>query len=253
MEAFNASDQDGAWTWKDAYEASEAAAVLFLRKYAAAMLKKAGSAARYLAMLERLAALLPSHTRRSEESEQFQQFSTPLGLGYLVRLAAQITPRRPSARTLGRHRAFGHPCRDSRRKPPSQRARRNQARPAFRPVSKGAPKPLQRRADRRLPGSPSDPFGRGDEPALFGLAQYLAHHARRHRAAYPLRPAAACAGRPPCGAYAPLPQSRQSRNQGALCRFSGRLILCFHREARRPHLRASWHQRRNPAYGHRPG
>ena len=91
-EAFKASDQDGAWTWKDAYEASEAAAVLFLRKYAPAMLKKAGSPGRYLAMLEQVAALLPSHTRRSEESEAFQQFSTPLGLGYLVRLAAQITP-----------------------------------------------------------------------------------------------------------------------------------------------------------------
>ncbi len=30
--AFEAGDQDGAWVWKDAYEASEAAAVLFLRK-----------------------------------------------------------------------------------------------------------------------------------------------------------------------------------------------------------------------------
>ncbi len=91
-EAFKASDQDGAWTWKDAYEASEAAAVLFLRKYAPAMLKKAGRPGRFLAMLEQVAALLPSHTRRSEESEAFQQFSTPLGLGFLVRLAAQITP-----------------------------------------------------------------------------------------------------------------------------------------------------------------
>ena len=117
-EVFNASDQDGAWAFKDAYEASEAAAVLFLRKYAPAMLKKAGSPGRYLAMLERLAALLPSHTRRSEESEAFQQFSTPLGLGYLVRLAAQITPSdlvlEPSAGTglLAIHAEV------SRRKPP---------------------------------------------------------------------------------------------------------------------------------------
>ena len=59
-------------------------------------------------------------------------------------------PKRSCARTLGRHRAFGHPRRGSRRKPPPQRARRNKARPAFRPVSTGAPKPLQRRADRRL-------------------------------------------------------------------------------------------------------
>ena len=90
--AFNASDQDGAWLWKDAYEASEASALLFLRKYTRGMLRKAGSPARYLAMLERLSGLLPSHTRRSEESDQFQQFSTPLGLGFLVALAAQIRP-----------------------------------------------------------------------------------------------------------------------------------------------------------------
>jgi predicted RNA methylase len=88
--AFEASDADGAWCWKDAYEASEAAAVLFLRKYGSGMLRKAGGAARYLAMLERLSALLPSHTRRSEESDEFQQFSTPLGLGFLLVHAAQL-------------------------------------------------------------------------------------------------------------------------------------------------------------------
>jgi predicted RNA methylase len=90
--AFEASDQGGAWVWKDAYEASEAAAVLFLRKYAQGMLKKTRAPARYLAMMERLSALLPSHTRRSEESDRLQQFSTPLGLGYLMVLAAHIHP-----------------------------------------------------------------------------------------------------------------------------------------------------------------
>lgn len=89
--AFEASDQHGAWLWKDAYEAAEAAAVLFLRKYGPGILKKAGNAARALAMIERIAALLPSHTRRSEESDQFQQFSTPLGLGFLMTVAAQLT------------------------------------------------------------------------------------------------------------------------------------------------------------------
>jgi hypothetical protein len=102
-DAFGASDQDGAWLWKDAYEASEAAALLFLRKYARSMAQKAGSSERYLFMLERLSALLPSHTRRSEESDQFQQFSTPLGLGFLIALAARIAPHdlvlEPSAGT----------------------------------------------------------------------------------------------------------------------------------------------------------
>ena len=90
LSAFQASDADGAWIWKDAYEAAEAAAVLFLRKYAPAS-RESGDA-RALAMIERLSALLPSHTRRSEESDQFQQFSTPLGLAYLMRHAAQIAP-----------------------------------------------------------------------------------------------------------------------------------------------------------------
>ncbi len=92
LAAFQASDADGAWVWKDAYEASEAAAVLFLRKYAKAMRAKAATPAKYLAMIERLSALAPSHTRRSEESDQFQQFSTPLGLAFLMAHAAQIAP-----------------------------------------------------------------------------------------------------------------------------------------------------------------
>jgi len=35
--AFGASDAEGAWAWKDAYEALEAAQVLFLRKFGGAM------------------------------------------------------------------------------------------------------------------------------------------------------------------------------------------------------------------------
>ncbi len=54
-------------------------------------------------MIDRLSALLPSHTRRSEEGDHFQQFSTPLGLGFLMTVAAQLTPRElvlePSAGT----------------------------------------------------------------------------------------------------------------------------------------------------------
>jgi predicted RNA methylase len=92
LAAFQASDADGAWIWKDAYEAAEAAAVLFLRRYAKAMREKAATPVKYLAMIERLSALAPSHTRRSEESDQFQQFSTPLGLGSLMVHAAQIAP-----------------------------------------------------------------------------------------------------------------------------------------------------------------
>ena len=94
--AFGASDSQGAWVWKDAYEAAEAALVLFLQRYARAMRREAGSGpggpAAMLRMLETLAALEPSQTRRSEEQLQYQQFSTPLPLAYAALQAAAIRP-----------------------------------------------------------------------------------------------------------------------------------------------------------------
>ena len=74
--AFGANDADGAWLWKDAYEALEAAQLLFLRRHGPAMrAKAAGSARAMLAMLSRLSRLIPTQTRRSEESQTLQQFS----------------------------------------------------------------------------------------------------------------------------------------------------------------------------------
>jgi len=89
--AFGASDAQGAWSWKDAYEAVEAAQVLFLRRYAPAMVTRAANdPARILAMLKKIGAMLPSETRRSEESHALQQFSTPLEFAYVVSLAAGL-------------------------------------------------------------------------------------------------------------------------------------------------------------------
>ena len=45
-----------------------------------------------LEMLTRLAERLASQTRRSEESEHFQQFSTPIALGFVAAEAAALTP-----------------------------------------------------------------------------------------------------------------------------------------------------------------
>ena len=90
--AFGASDTTGAWDWKSAYEACEVATVLFLRKYGNALLRKAGSPAAALPMLAKVANLLPTHTRRSEESQSFQQFSTPVPLGVAALTAAAVTP-----------------------------------------------------------------------------------------------------------------------------------------------------------------
>ena len=92
--AFGANDTQGAWVWKDAYEAAEAAMVLFIQRYGRLMRREAGagpgSAAAMLAMLETLAALEPSQTRRSEEQLALQQFSTPLPLAYAALQAAAI-------------------------------------------------------------------------------------------------------------------------------------------------------------------
>ena len=95
-EAFGTSDSSGGWVWKDAYEAAEAACVLFLQRYGRGMRRTCGSGSdgprRMLAMLEAVAALEPSHTRRSEEQVRLQQFSTPLPLAYAALQAAAIRP-----------------------------------------------------------------------------------------------------------------------------------------------------------------
>ncbi len=101
--AFGGSDATGAWDWKLAYEAGEVALVLFLRKFGLALLARAGSPAALLPILVKVAGLLPTHTRRSEEMERYQQFSTPLPMGLAALAAAQITSRdlvlEPSAGT----------------------------------------------------------------------------------------------------------------------------------------------------------
>jgi hypothetical protein len=90
--AFDASDTSGAWDWKAAYDTCEAASVLFLRKYGKALFRKAATPAARLAALSKIIGLLPTHTRRSEESQAMQQFSTPAPLGLAAMTAAAITP-----------------------------------------------------------------------------------------------------------------------------------------------------------------
>uniref|UniRef100_UPI0035695551 strawberry notch-like NTP hydrolase domain-containing protein n=1 Tax=Sphingomonas sp. TaxID=28214 RepID=UPI0035695551 len=90
--SFSGSDAEGAWDWKQAYDACEAAQILFLQKHGKAMFRTAGSPIAALAMIEKLAALLPTHTRRSETSQALQQFSTPAGLAFVATTAASIRP-----------------------------------------------------------------------------------------------------------------------------------------------------------------
>lgn len=95
-ESFGKTDAAGGWKWKDAYEASEVAVVLFLQQFWPAMQKKAAadsnSDLRMLSMLRKLSGLEPSHTRRSEDQVRWQQFSTPLPLAYCALKAADIRP-----------------------------------------------------------------------------------------------------------------------------------------------------------------
>ncbi|TAV42946.1 strawberry notch family protein [Rhizobium leguminosarum] len=86
---FGGSDAEGAWLWKEAYEATEIAQVLFLRKFRA-IVSGTQSPQATLAMLTKVANLMPTHTRRSEESQARQQFSTPIPLAYVVSRAAGV-------------------------------------------------------------------------------------------------------------------------------------------------------------------
>nr|WP_234834545.1 hypothetical protein [Sinorhizobium meliloti] len=82
------SDAEGFWAWKDAYAASEVAQILFLRKLGAAISARANAPQAALIMLKKVVGLILTHTRRSEESQQLQQFSTPLPLGLVAAHAA---------------------------------------------------------------------------------------------------------------------------------------------------------------------
>lgn len=87
---FGGSDAQGLWVWKDAYEALEVAQVLFLRRFGPAILSRSTTPQATLAMMKRIADLLPTHTRRSDESQAMQQLSTPLPLAFVTALAAAI-------------------------------------------------------------------------------------------------------------------------------------------------------------------
>ena len=90
--AFGASDASGAWDWKTAYEAVEVAQLLFMRRYGPAIHTKTSDPFERLKLVERIARLAPTQTRRSEEMAVYQQFSTPLGLAWVVGFAADFRP-----------------------------------------------------------------------------------------------------------------------------------------------------------------
>ncbi len=91
-EAFGASDAEGAWQWKHAYEAAETAVVLLLVRYGRALLRSTERPDAMLPLLDSIAALEPPQTRRSHEQVRLQQFSTPLQMAWAASVAAAIRP-----------------------------------------------------------------------------------------------------------------------------------------------------------------
>ncbi|MCY4378060.1 MAG: hypothetical protein OXC31_30230, partial [Spirochaetaceae bacterium] len=80
------------WNSKLCYDAAEAATVLFLGRWGPSMREQAGTPEAFLAMVERIAALEPTHSHRSEHQVAFDQFSTPLPLACAAFLAADVHP-----------------------------------------------------------------------------------------------------------------------------------------------------------------
>lgn len=89
-EAFSASDPEGGWSMREAYDALEVAQVLLLGD-PACPLNDLPDGLSCLARLEKLAASLPTQSYRSEKQVALQQFSTPLPLAWLVAEAAAMT------------------------------------------------------------------------------------------------------------------------------------------------------------------
>ena len=89
---FGRSDTEGAWLWRDAYDAIEAALVLQIRRLAPQIGRLEDAPAEIVALLANLADLGLTHSRRSEEQLALDQFSTPPQLGALAVLAAQVRP-----------------------------------------------------------------------------------------------------------------------------------------------------------------
>jgi len=89
---FGATDADGAWDWRDAYDAIEAAMVLQVRRLGPQLARLEDAPAEIVQALADLVDLGLTHTRRSEHQLAMDQFSTPVPLAALLVLAAQVRP-----------------------------------------------------------------------------------------------------------------------------------------------------------------
>ena len=83
---------EGAFSPRDAYDAAELGLHLCLLRAGLDTQADEAGARAHLAEAGRLAALLPTQTRRTAEQEGFQQFSTPAPYAYLCAWAAGVGP-----------------------------------------------------------------------------------------------------------------------------------------------------------------
>jgi hypothetical protein len=114
--AFGGSDAEGAWIWRDAYDAVEAALVLQLRRLSPQISRLEDAPAEICALLANLAEPWASPTRRrSEEQVALDQFSTPPQLGALAVLAGPNPAGRPGPGAVRRHWPDGRAGRGLRR------------------------------------------------------------------------------------------------------------------------------------------
>ena len=146
-------------------------------------------------MLAKIAGLLPTHTRRSEESQALQQFSTPVPLGLAVSAAAAITPAdrvlEPSAGTgllailaeIAGGSLVLNELAETRASCSATLPGRHR-------------NPLRRGADRRSSGCRDHAERRRDEPALLGDGECRSAHGGRSAAPCRFRLGAALPGRP---------------------------------------------------------
>jgi hypothetical protein len=88
-EAFGASDADGAWSLRDAYDALESAQVMLVGRDDWRVMNGAAPVATFGALLA-FQNSQPTQTYRSEHQVDLQQFSTPLALAWLAAHAAQL-------------------------------------------------------------------------------------------------------------------------------------------------------------------
>jgi len=90
--AFGGTQAEGAYTPKDAYDAIELAINRYILMDRAdyTPIKTAEQAKGAVEKLKRLLHLIPSQTKRTLEQEQYQQFSTPPPLAYVVNWVAKI-------------------------------------------------------------------------------------------------------------------------------------------------------------------